>query len=199
MRGQIFAHSITISKAFPPNELIFQRIIPGYVLLYAVCRRTSFRLKVPCGAEHAASWPARMSRTGRLRGGGAREFHRAVSRWTANANYGLGSPQIDGTEGVCGIPNWIRYLFTLNHCELARPIGSFTWIGRSGVAAVARVSASMLAISRRAIPAGMTAFMIGLIRPGMMTGRQMRTCWQALYQASPPPSSAQEKRARGRS
>src|SRR5713226_7424283 len=28
---------------------------------------------------------------------------------------------------------------------------------------------------------------------------QERTCWQALYQASPPPSSAQEKRARGRS
>src|SRR5260370_16302343 len=28
---------------------------------------------------------------------------------------------------------------------------------------------------------------------------QQRTCWQALYQACPPPSSAQEKRARGRS
>src|SRR5882724_6429516 len=28
---------------------------------------------------------------------------------------------------------------------------------------------------------------------------QERTCWQALYQASPPPSSAQEKRVRGRS
>src|SRR5467141_2051066 len=28
---------------------------------------------------------------------------------------------------------------------------------------------------------------------------QQRTCGQALYQACPPPSSAQEKRARGRS
>jgi len=28
---------------------------------------------------------------------------------------------------------------------------------------------------------------------------QERTCWQALYQASPPPTSAQEKLARGRS
>ena len=71
--------------------------------------------------------------------------------------------------------------------------------GRDDVAAVARVLVSMLAIIRRAIAAGMTAFMIRLTRPGIMTGRQMRTCWQALYQAGPPPSSAQEKRARGRS
>ena len=71
--------------------------------------------------------------------------------------------------------------------------------GRGDVAAVARVLVSMLAINRRAIAAGMTAFMIRLTWPGMMTDRQMRTCWQALYQASPPPSSAQEKRARGRS
>jgi hypothetical protein len=37
------------------RELTLSHIIPGYVLLYAVCRRTSFRLKVPCGAECAAS------------------------------------------------------------------------------------------------------------------------------------------------
>ena len=78
-------------------------------------------MKVPCGTERAASWPARMSRTGRLRGGRRQESHRAVSRWTANANYSLGSPQIDGTEGVYGTPHWNRYLFTLNYCELARP------------------------------------------------------------------------------
>src|SRR5260370_1525028 len=68
-----------------------------------------------------------------------------------------------------------------------------------GVGVVARVLASMLAISRRAIAAGMTAFMIRLTWPGMMTDRQIRTCWQALYQSSPPRFSAQEKRARGRS
>ena len=71
--------------------------------------------------------------------------------------------------------------------------------GRGGVAAVATVLASMLAISRRATAAGMTAFMIRLTWPGMMTDRQMRTCWQALYQSSPLRFSAQEKRARGRS
>jgi hypothetical protein len=48
--------------------------------------------------------------------------------------------------------------------------------GRGGVAAVARVLASMLAISRPAIAAGMTAFMIWLTWPGMMTNRQMRIC-----------------------
>jgi hypothetical protein len=80
--------------------------------------------------------------------------------------------------------------------------GSFTWIilpivhssrrpsrplhGRGDVATVARVLVSMLAISRRAIAAGMTAFMIRLTWPGMMTDRQTRTCWQAHYQASPP-------------
>src|ERR1700738_957566 len=69
--------------------------------------------------------------------------------------------------------------------------------GRGDVAAVARVWVSMLAISRRAIAAGMTAFMIWLTWPGMMTDRQMRTCWQVLYQSSPPRFSAQEKRARG--
>jgi len=37
-----------------------------------------------------------------------------------------------------------------------------------------------------------------VIRPPLVR-LQERTCWQALYQASPPPSSAQEKRARGRS
>src|ERR1700720_3771886 len=71
--------------------------------------------------------------------------------------------------------------------------------GRGAVAAGATVLASILPMNRRATAAGMTAFMIRLTRPGMMTGRQMRTCWQALYQACPPPSSAQEKRARGRS
>jgi hypothetical protein len=109
--------------------------------------------------------------------------------------------------------HWNRYLFTLNHCELARPdrivhldLAHRAFLptrldhyGRGGVAAVARVSASMLAISRRAIAAGMTAFMIRLTRRGVMTGQQMRPCWQALYQASSPLTSAQEKRARGRS
>src|SRR5712675_2340650 len=37
-----------------------------------------------------------------------------------------------------------------------------------------------------------------LIRPPPVR-LQERTCWQALYQASPPRFSAQEKRARGRS
>src|ERR1700730_2673120 len=37
-----------------------------------------------------------------------------------------------------------------------------------------------------------------VIRP-LPVRLQERTCWQALYQASPPPSSAQEKRGRGRS
>src|SRR5260370_38732210 len=36
-----------------------------------------------------------------------------------------------------------------------------------------------------------------LIRPPPVR-LQERTCWQALYQAGPPPSSAQEKRPRGR-
>ena len=70
--------------------------------------------------------------------------------------------------------------------------------GRGDVAAVARVLVSMLVISRRAIAAGITAFMIWLTWPGMMTDRQMRTCWQALYQSNPPRFSAQEKRARKR-
>ena len=37
-----------------------------------------------------------------------------------------------------------------------------------------------------------------VIRP-LPVRLQERTCWQALYQASPPASSAQEKRGRGRS
>jgi len=37
-----------------------------------------------------------------------------------------------------------------------------------------------------------------VIRP-LPVRLQERTCWQALYQVSPPPSSAQEKRARERS
>jgi len=81
--------------------------------------------------------------------------------------------------------------------------GRFCWLLRlfalGGVAAVARALASILAISRRAMAVAMTAFMIRLTWPGMMTGRQMRTCWQALYQSSPLRFSAQEKRARGRS
>src|SRR5258705_1464872 len=40
-------------------------------------------------------------------------------------------------------------------------------------------------------------------RPSVIRPRrerlQQRTCWQALYQSCPPPSSAHEKRARGRS
>jgi hypothetical protein len=105
------------------------------------------------------------------------------------------------------------YPVTLNRCQLARPDrivhsiqpivhssdAGFGHYGRGDIAAVARVLVSMLAISRRAMAAGMTAFMIRLTWPGMMTGREMRTCWQALYQAGPPPTSAQEKRARGRS
>src|SRR6266404_7124094 len=52
----------------------------------------------------APSWPARMSRTRRLRGGRHQESRRAASRWTVNANCSLGSPQIDGTEGGYEIP-----------------------------------------------------------------------------------------------
>jgi hypothetical protein len=43
------------------------------------------------------------------------------------------------------------------------------------------------------------SFMFWLNWPGTMIYRQMRTCWQSLSQAGPPRSSAQEKRARGRS
>ena len=80
---------------------------------------------------------------------------------------------------------WNCYPFTLNRCELARPDrivhldlahrafldAGLDHYGRGGVAAIATVLASILAISRRAIAAGMTAFMIRLTRPGMMTGR----------------------------